>query len=59
MNFREWVAYGVEKRWVSFPICDTHEGVPGTPEEMYEWEMGGDPCIVVMRIWGEEIEDDL
>lgn len=58
MEFNEWVAYGVEKRWVSFPVCDTHEGIPGTPEEYVEWAEGLDPCIFVMRIWLDEIDGD-
>lgn len=51
MDFDEWVRYGVEQKWVTLPYCDTHDGGPLTDEEATEFEEGGDPCIVVMRLW--------
>ena len=53
VDFREWVSFGVEKGWVSFPVCDIHEGLPMTPEEEDEWADGYDPCVVAMRVWLE------
>ena len=55
-EFNEWVAYGVEKGWASFPVCDTHEGLPMTLEEEDEWADGYDPCSPAMRIWTENIK---
>lgn len=50
MDFGEWVKYGVDKGWVTCPFCNTHDGGPLTEEER-EFEEGGDPCLVMMRVW--------
>lgn len=55
-GFNEWVAFGVEKGWCSFPVCETHEGLPLTPEEEDEWAKGHDPCTPAMRLWAENIK---
>lgn len=52
MTFQEWVDLGVNNKWVSYPVCDTHEGTPFTEEESKDIDDGGDPCLVVMRVWG-------
>lgn len=51
MDFGEWVKYGVDKGWVTCPFCNTHDGGPLTEEEEREFEEGGDPCLVMMRVW--------
>lgn len=53
MNFDEWLEFGFGKGWVSAPYCGTHEGPPVTDEEDREFEAGGDPCIVEMRLTQE------
>jgi hypothetical protein len=53
MTFHEWLALGVSKGWVSDQQCGTHEGIPSTTEEEQEWEDGGDPCQVVLRVWAQ------
>ncbi len=54
LNFNEfeiWLENGIERGWVSEPFCNTHEGDPYmTDEEMQEWEEGGDPCQIVLKI---------
>lgn len=49
--FRDWLEIGTGKGWVSYGHCMTHDYVPMRPEEEEEEAEGGDPCIVVMRVW--------
>jgi hypothetical protein len=50
-EFEIWLENGIERGWVSEPFCNTHEGDPYmTDEEMQEWDEGGDPCQVVLKI---------
>ena len=49
--FREWLETGTGKGWVSYGHCMTHDYVPMRQEEIEEEEAGGDPCIVVLRVW--------
>ncbi len=50
-EFEIWLENGIERGWVSEPFCNTHEGDPYmTDEEMQEWEEGGDPCQIVLKI---------
>ena len=58
MDFHEWLAHGVEQRWISMPVCDTHDGIPMRIWEAEAWEEGSDPCIAVMRLWNDGMPDD-
>ena len=53
-NFNEfeiWLENGIERGWITEPFCNTHEGDPFmSEEEAQEWEEGGDPCQVVIKI---------
>lgn len=49
----DWIDVGVKNGWCSHPTCDTHDGVPMTDEEMEEWDQGHDPCMHVLRLWGD------
>ena len=41
----------IKRDWVTEPFCNTHDGDPYmTDEEQEEWEAGGDPCQVVLKI---------
>ena len=51
MTLWEWLKRGVDEGWISEPVCITHNGVPSTPDELEEWEDGGDPCQVCVRVW--------
>lgn len=50
-QFLKWLNQGIERKWISTPVCATHEGLPLTPDEENEVEVGYDPCIVGMRLW--------
>ena len=39
--------------WCSEIVCNTHEGTPMTDIEEEEWDQGLDPCVHVLRIWGD------
>ncbi len=50
-EFEIWLDNGIERGWITEPFCNTHEGDPYmTDEEQQEWEEGGDPCQVVLKI---------
>jgi hypothetical protein len=50
-EFEIWLENGIERGWVTEPFCNTHEGDSYmTDEEQAEWEEGGDPCQVVLKI---------
>lgn len=52
-EFEIWLTNGIERGWVSKPFCNTHEGDPYmTEEEENEWDQGGDPCQVVIKLKG-------
>lgn len=50
-EFYAWLEKGLERKWVSGPVCATHEGLPTRRWEDAEFEEGYDPCIVGMRVW--------
>jgi hypothetical protein len=50
-EFEIWLENGIERGWITEPFCNTHEGDPYMDEEeQKEWESGGDPCQVVLKI---------
>jgi len=50
-EFEIWINNGIERGWITEPFCNTHEGDPYmSEEEAQEWEEGGDPCQVVIKI---------
>lgn len=52
-EFEIWLTNGIERGWVTKPFCNTHEGDPYlTEDEEQEWEDGGDPCQVVIKLKG-------
>lgn len=50
-EFSLWLEQGLKRRWISGPVCETHEGVPLRKWEEAEFEEGYDPCIPVIRMW--------
>jgi hypothetical protein len=54
LDFEDWLGFGIRNGWVSDQVCATHEGVPSTDEGRIEWDEGGDPCEVVLRVWPPE-----
>ena len=50
-SFDEWLAFGVERGWVSEPVCDTHIGPVLTEAELLEFDDGNDPCVHVLRLF--------
>ena len=50
-EFEIWLNNGIDRGWVTKPFCNTHDGDPYmSEEEEKEWEEGGDPCQVVIKI---------
>lgn len=50
-EFLDWLEIGVNRNWVSEPVCATHNGLPNTEEEEKEWDDGHDPCVPGLRVW--------
>lgn len=50
-EFHRWLEVGVERKWISEPVCETHDGVPYRIDEAEDFEEGADPCILVLRVW--------
>jgi hypothetical protein len=51
IDFYDWVGFGKEMGWCSDIVCETHDGLPMTDEEMEGWEFGSDECVPAIRIW--------
>jgi hypothetical protein len=49
--FWMWLNFGMNRKWITKPVCSTHEWFDQTEEELKEWDEGGDPCIVAIRVW--------
>jgi hypothetical protein len=50
-EFEIWLDNGIQRGWITEPFCNTHDGDPYmSEEEQEEWESGGDPCQVVLKI---------
>jgi hypothetical protein len=56
MSFFEWRDLGIANKWISEPFCDTHDTGYMTEEEEQAWENGEDPCMVVFRVWEDNID---
>ena len=53
-DYEQWLDEGIDNGWVSNPFCSTHDLDPCmTDEEEAEWEAGGDPCCVVVKLLKE------
>jgi hypothetical protein len=51
MSFYDWIEEGYARGWAGPPVCQTHDGIPLTPEEDKEFDQGGDPCVHVIRLY--------
>ena len=56
MDRTEWLEFGIREGFCSPPVCSTHDGIPTTPDEDEEWELGGDPCTHVIRPYVDDAE---
>jgi hypothetical protein len=56
--FWRWYEKGLNNGWCSEIVCDTHDGLPMSDDEMEAWSEGDDPCIVAVRIHGTERLDE-
>jgi len=56
MTWHEWLQTGIDNGWVSPVQCATHEGVPTTDDEDEQYDEGDDPCLPVLRVWPDKIE---
>lgn len=52
-EFLIWLENGVERGWISWPYCNTHDGGYQfmSEEELEYLDAGGDPCETVIRLF--------
>jgi len=50
MDFAQWLEYGINNKWCTKSVCETHNGLPTSAQEDELWEQGEDPCIHVVRL---------
>lgn len=50
-EFARWLEEGMRRRWIAAPDCSTHNGIPMREGEEQDFDDGGDPCIIVARVW--------
>ena len=57
-DYDNWLQIGIDKGWISAPVCVTHDGLPITDEEarMEEEEPDScwDWCVPGVRLYGHE-----
>lgn len=51
MTFDEWVEEGYVRGWIGPPVCETHDGLPLSEEELQSFDEGQDPCIHILRLY--------
>ena len=50
-SIHDWIRVGIEHGYCTPDFCNTHEGDPYmTKQEEQEWDEGGDPCMVVVKL---------
>ena len=54
ITFGQWIQVGVQRKWCSEIACQTHDGAPLNFLEEAAFEDGDDPCVPIVRIWGDE-----
>ena len=55
--FAKWLADGAAAGWISLPMCVTHEAFPARDWEDFALINGADPCIFMIRVWKDGMED--
>jgi hypothetical protein len=56
-RMQDWIRYGIDNGFCTEVVCQSHDGVPLTPEEEKLVEVGEDICIFLVRINNELISD--
>ena len=54
-RFESWLATGIENRWISEVVCETHGFMPWSESEMIRWQEGEHFCVPAVRVYGLEI----
>ena len=62
MTFDEWLQYGIDNKFCTQQVCETHAGVELTDTESELMENGTDVCLHVVRLgspeqWEAEAQD--
>lgn len=50
ITYEQWLKLGYDLGYCGPPVCETHDGLPLTDEEVTEFETG-DPCINIIRLY--------
>ena len=55
MTFDEWLKEGYDQGWVGPAVCYTHDGLPMSEGELWQFEEGNDPCMHVLRLYEDSV----
>ncbi len=58
VDFDEWLEEGYVRGWIGPPVCETHDGMPMSDEELAEFDNGSDPCIHILRLYEDKESKD-
>jgi hypothetical protein len=50
-TFDVWIQEGIKAGWCGPAVCYTHDGLPTSEPEDYDFEEGGDPCLHIIRLY--------
>jgi hypothetical protein len=50
-DYLAWQDIGIQKGWVSAPVCYQHDGPPLRGAEAEAWDEGDDRCVFILRVW--------
>lgn len=57
LELKEWIAEGRKKGFCSAPLCEMHDAMPLTALEEQQVERDEDPCLPIVRINTEMIDE--
>lgn len=53
-EFNAWLRKGIDQGWCSEPVCERHDGLPWTEEEVIDHQAGEEFCVPCTRLYGME-----
>ncbi len=55
-DFETWLEEGIKHGWCGPAVCYTHDGLPTSEPEDAEFEDGGDPCMHIVRMYEDHMQ---
>lgn len=54
LTFDDWYRAGLDAGFTGPAICYTHDGMPTSPREDFEFDEGNDPCVHILRLYVDD-----